>query len=794
MVNIEINGTPIQARDGAMIIEAADAAGIVIPRFCYHKKLSIAANCRMCLVEVEKARKPVPACATPVSEGMKVFTRSPAALESQKSVMEFLLINHPLDCPICDQGGECPLQETAMGYGKDVSRFSEGKRVVKDKDLGPLVATDMTRCIHCTRCVRFGVEIGGIKELGATGRGEHMEIGTYVAHALESEVAGNVIDLCPVGALTSKPYRYTARPWELQASPSVSPHDCVGTDLTVHTRRGKVMRVVPRENEPVNECWIADRDRYSYLGCNSEARLTGPRIKDGGQWRDADWEEALGAAVEGLKAAGAELGALASPSATVEELYALQKLVRGRGSPHIDHRLRQSDFADQAKDPVFPYLGLAISELESLDAALLVGSHLRKEQPLLDVRLRKMALAGGRACFVNPVDYAFNLPVHRQLVSGPAHLVQDLAGIAKALKDLAGQRAPAGMAQLWGEMEPGEDHQAIARALHEGEKKAVLLGALAVGHPQYTAVRALAGIIAKWSGSAMGYLPGGGNGAGAWQVGAVPHRLPGGKPAEGEGMDWRGMLEAGLKAYLLLGVEPELDSADPALATRALAKSFVVALTPFANPRMEGYADVILPVGPFTETAGTLVNVEGRWQSFRGVATPVGESRPAWKVLRVLGTSLEVAGCEWFSADQIRDEAREAVGEVKADNALTWTCPESLVLSDGVQRVGEVPIYAVDAVVRHSAALQETPDGRRGAAVSLNPATAERLGLAGAEQVTVTQGEGSATLPLVIDERVADHSAHIPAGLPETADLGAAFGPVDIAAASGAAVGQAASS
>jgi len=498
MVNIEINGISLEALEGSMLIDVADKAGIVIPRFCYHHKLSVAANCRMCLVDVEKAPKPLPACATPVMEGMKVRTHSARALDSQRSVMEFLLINHPLDCPVCDQGGECPLQETAMGFGKDISRFSEGKRVVANKDLGPLVATDMTRCIHCTRCVRFGTEIGGVQELGMTGRGEHSEIGTYVKHALVSEVVGNVIDLCPVGALTSRPYRFSARPWELQHHDSVSPHDGVGANIEVHTRGGKVMRVIARDNEEVNECWIADRDRYSYLAVHSDERLQQPRMKVNGQWRDVEWETALAAAADGFKLAGEQSAALVSASATLEEQYLSQKLLRGLGSNHIDHRLRQIDLAGDDKAPVFPWLGQETADLENNDAVLLIGSHVRKEQPLLAVRLRKAAVANGaRMMFVNPADYAHNFPVYQSLASAPQDLLRDLAAIAKVVKGLSGQRAPNGMAALWKEIEPGDAHQAIGNALFEGKQSTVVLGALAMGHPAWHQIRTMAALIAK---------------------------------------------------------------------------------------------------------------------------------------------------------------------------------------------------------------------------------------------------------------------------------------------------------
>ena len=453
MVKIEIDGKPIHAPDGAMIIEVADEVGIPIPRFCYHKHLSIAANCRMCLVEVDKVKKPVPACATPVTEGMRVYTKSKVAVDAQRGTMEFLLINHPLDCPICDQGGECDLQELSIGYGSDVSRYNENKRVVRDKNLGSLISTDMTRCIHCTRCVRFGQEVAGLMELGATGRGEHMEIGTYVEHAMTSEVSGNVIDLCPVGALTSKPYRYTSRPWELTSFDSTAPHDCLGSNIQVQIRDGEVMRVLPRENNDVNLTWLSDRDRFSYQGLNSSDRLKTPMIKQDGEWCETDWETALQFTVSGLRSVmtrgGADgLGALISPSATTEEMYLLQKLMRGLGSAHIDHRLRQLDFSDQDLAPAFPSLGIPLQKLDDLGAALLIGSNIRKEQPVAAIRLRRAALKGGRMMFINPVNYDFNFPVHTRITVDPVQMEHELAGVAAAMLNVTGLTPPEGFQGL----------------------------------------------------------------------------------------------------------------------------------------------------------------------------------------------------------------------------------------------------------------------------------------------------------------------------------------------------------
>ncbi len=724
MVNIEIDGKQVQAKDGSMVIEAADDAGIAIPRFCYHKKLSIAANCRMCLVEVDKAAKPLPACATPVTEGMRVYTKSPRALDAQKGVMEFLLINHPLDCPICDQGGECDLQDLALGYGASNSRFLENKRVVKDKDIGPLISTEMTRCIHCTRCVRFGQEVAGVKELGATGRGEHMKIGMYVEKAMVSELSGNVIDLCPVGALTSKPFRYTARVWELAQRDTIAPHDCIGSHLCVDVRGNKVMRFLPGENEEINETWISDRDRFSYDGLNSDDRLRVPMIKKDGKWHEVDWTTAFEFAVAGLKPVltrygATQLGTLVSPIATVEEMYLAQKLVRALGSDNIDHRLRQQDFSDQETAPLYPWLGQSIPDLEKLDAALLIGSNVRKEQPIAGLRLRKAALHGANIMFVNAQHHDFNFPVKAQLTSGVAGMEHDLAALVKALLHIAGMPAgsgvPQGLESLLANVTVTEAHTEVAKRLHASTRVTVLLGNQALAHPALSTLRALAGVIAQLSNAVLGYLPEAGNSVGGWLAGTVPHRGPAGRIATSQGLDASAMWSAGLKSYLLMGIEPEFDCANPVAAMEALADAdFVISLTAYKTDAMQQYADVLLPVTPFTETSGTLINAEGRWQSFSGVVAPLGEARPTWKVLRVMGNLFDLPGFEYMSSEEVCGEVRALVAAVKPDNTMPWRCPEALSTDDNL-RITAAPIYVVDAIVRRCDALQQTVDGQQGA-------------------------------------------------------------------------------
>lgn len=782
-VNIEIDGQPCQARKGAMIIEVTDALGISVPRFCYHKKLSVAANCRMCMVEVEKVPKPLPACATPVADGMKIFTSSDIATGGQKAVMEFLLINHPLDCPICDQGGECELQDLALGYGGDVSRFSEKKRVVEDKNIGPLIATDMTRCIHCTRCIRMLREVAGKMELGATGRGENMEIGTYIEKSLESELSGNVIDVCPVGALTSKPFRFKARAWELQQAATLAPHDCVGSNLFAHTRRGEVMRMVPRENEQINEVWLSDRDRFSYEGLSSDERLTTPLVKVDGEWQSVDWETALQTSVEGIRAVIAahgadQMGVLVSPAATVEEMLLTQAVARGAGINNIDHRLRQSDFSDQDTAPPCPTLGQPIEALEHINAALLIGSNPRKDQPIIGHRLRKAAVNGAQVMFINPVDYEFLFDVHAKAIVPPSQMVATLAAVAACFPDAAGSDAVKAAVSA---ASPDATHRAMAQSLQDADKATVLLGNVATAHPQFSLLKALAAAIAAASGAVLGVLTDGANGAGGWLTGVLPHRGPAGSAIEAAGLDASAMLAEPRKGYLLFGVEAACDCANPAQAAKALeVADFVVCAGAFASEAMKSQADVLLPVAAFTETSGTYINTEGHWQSFAGVASPTGDSRPGWKVMRVLGNQFGLDGFEQQSSEEIRDALQQQLGKVSLDNRQAAGVVAQAATSDGLERIGDVAINAVDALVRRAPALQATADAVVSELVRLNAGQAEKSGVRDGYTVTVTQGDASATMDVGISERVPDGCLWIQSGTQAAATLGAAFGPVSI--------------
>lgn len=780
MAKIEIDGKPFEVENGKMIIEVADEAGIHIPRFCYHKKLSVAANCRMCLVEVEKSRKTVPACATPVNDGMKVFTRSPAALHSQKAVMEFLLINHPLDCPICDQGGECELQDVAMGFGQDRSIYEESKRSVANDDLGSLIATEMTRCIQCTRCVRFGDEVAGLSELGGIGRGEDMQISTYVEHSMRSEISGNIIDLCPVGALTSKPYRFTARPWEMNQLPSIAPHDCLGSHIYLHKRRDRLMRVVPKDHEAINETWLSDRDRFSYLGLLHKARAARPKIKRNGVWEYVDWQTALEFATNSIqqiiKHSGPEhFAAFASPSSTVEEGYLLQKMLRSLGIHNIDHRLQQTDFRDQTMQPVMPMSTLPYAELEKQQHIFLVGCHVDREAPLAGVRIRKAFMNGASICALNVMDYDYRFGVQEKIVVSPQDLPMQLAMILSALKKKS-ELLPEEQHLTFG-LKANKHSKIVAHELSE-PGSVIVSGALCENHPQAAIIRTLLITLAKYSGAKILRLTQGANAAGAAIAGVLPHRSTAGKTVEQPGLDAQAALAGKMKGYLLLGVEPDFDCANPFMARRAmLAAEHVIALSAFETDALNEYADVILPIAPYAETSGTYINIDGNWQSFTGAVNPHGEARPAWKVLRVLANHLQCCGFDYDSSQDVLQEVQQQHAMMHPVQAAAFY-PEALPEnSNGLVRIGEWPLYRSDMIVRHAEALQ-TCGAADSACIRVHPATAQRLKLG--EIATVSQGDIGVTLPLISDERLAEDTVWVANAMVETIDLGPAYGAITI--------------
>ena len=765
MVEIELDGNKVSVPEGSMVMHAADAAGTYIPHFCYHKKLSIAANCRMCLVEVEKAPKPMPACATPVTQGMVVRTKSERAIKAQQAVMEFLLINHPLDCPICDQGGECQLQDLAVGYGGSASRYAEEKRVVFHKDVGPLISMEeMSRCIHCTRCVRFGQEVAGVMELGMIHRGEHSEITTVTGGTVDSELSGNMIDLCPVGALTSKPFRYSARTWELSRRKSVSPHDSTGANLVVQVKANKVMRVLPLENEAVNECWIADRDRFSYEALNGDRRLTAPRIRQGGQWQTVDWTTALNYVADGLKKVKAEfgtaqIGAIGSAHATVEELHLLGKLVRGLGSQSVDHRVRQAEAGHRAPAGQAFWLGRPIAELSTLDRVFVIGSFLRKDHPLFAQRIRQAARHGAAVHSLHALADDWAMPMGRRLRAAPLAWVDALAGVAAEIAAINGVPAPVPAT-------PCDDAKAIAASLLMGERKALLLGNAAQDHPHASALLALAQWIGQQVGATVGYLGAAANSVGAQLVDALP--------GEG-GLSAAQMLTQPMKALLLLHTEPALDTADAAATVAALKQAgLVVALSPFADAAAD-VADVMLPIAPFTETAGAFVNAEGRVQAFHGVVKPLGETRPGWKVLRVLGNLLGLTGFEQDSAEEVRAEALGDLSAIPGRLNNAAVAPVAVPPVTALQRVADVPIYSTDLLVRRAPALQATADARAPRA-TLPQGLWDKLGLQPGGKVLVQQGTVAQVLPADLDPTLAPEVVRVPAGHPETMGLGPMFG------------------
>ncbi|MGV2862737.1 NADH-quinone oxidoreductase subunit NuoG [Achromobacter sp. AGC39] len=772
MVELTVDGNQVEVPEGSMVMHAAQKVGLYVPHFCYHKKLSIAANCRMCLVEVEKAPKALPACATPVTNGMVVHTCSEKARAAQKSVMEFLLINHPLDCPICDQGGECQLQDLAVGYGGSSSRYQEEKRVVFHKDLGPLVsAEEMTRCIHCTRCVRFGQEIAGVMELGMLGRGEHSEITTFVGRSIESELSGNMIDICPVGALTSKPFRYSARTWELARRRSVSPHDSLGANLVVQVKGDRVMRVVPFEDDAVNECWISDRDRFSYEGLNSDDRLTAPMIKGtDGKWQEASWADALQAVAQGLSRVrdsfgAGQIGALASEYATTEEYALLGRLVRALGSENIDFRLRQTDPAFDAALTGAPWLGMPIAELDNLDRVLVVGSFLRKDHPLMAQRLRQAAKRGTQILMVDSAADDPLMPVAARITVTPSELPRALAEVAVALAQAKEQAVPAEFASVT----PGENAKLIAASLASGANTAVLLGNMAVASAQATTLAANGRAVANLAGGKFGFLTSGGNTVGGYLAGAVPGK--GGKTAAA-------MLAEPLKAYIVLHAEPLLDADNGQQAIAALrGAQFAVALTPYRSAAAE-WADVMLPVSPFTETSGTFVNAQGLAQSFKGTVAPMGQTRPGWKVLRVLGNVLHLAGFDDETSESVRDAALAGGIEGRLSNDVKAPLGLGQPLT-GLERVADVPIYRTDAMVRRSEPLQAAPASRKPAA-AMNGRTLASLGLTAGVKVRVAGAEGAVELETVQDDAVADRAVRISAAFENTAALGGAFGQLSV--------------
>jgi NADH-quinone oxidoreductase subunit G len=774
MLEIEIDGKKLTVPQGSTIMDAAQSVNTYIPHFCYHKKLSIAANCRMCLVEVEKAPKPLPACATPVTDGMKVFTHSALASKAQQGVMEFLLINHPLDCPICDQGGECQLQDLAVGYGGSSSRYQEEKRTVAPKDMGPLVsAQEMARCIHCTRCVRFTEEIGGVQEIGMANRSEFSEILPFLGKNVESEISGNVIDLCPVGALTSKPFRYSARNWELSRRKSIGAHDGLGSNLIVQVFRDKVMRVLPLENEDINECWLSDRDRFSYEALNSEQRLTKPMIKHGGQWHETDWQTALDYVIQALQGVAKDhgkdaIGVLASAQSTTEELFLLNKFARAFGINNVDHRLRQSDFRADGKQAGALWLGSSIAELAAAKSVLVVGSTQRKEQPLLASRLRQAVKKGAELNLIHVADDELLTKVNGKLIVAPGALVNALAQVLKAVVELKSGSSDIALDGVT----VSEQARAIATSLANAETASVALGAVAQHSPVFAELLALAQEISRLTGARFGVLSEAANSVGAQLAGVLPNG----------GLNVAEMLKQPRKAYVLFNAEAEFDTHNGQAAVAALKQAAsVIAFTAFKGDGLLDYADVLLPIAPFSETAGSFVNMEGKLQTFNGVVRPLGETRPAWKVIRVLGNLLELPGFEQNSVEDIRAEFTKASGEIanKLNNGVSGLAVDTSVRAQALARVGEVPMFHVDPITRRAESLQATSHAATPVA-SAHPSVLAAAGVESGAEAVVAQGNAQVRVVVQADAKLPEGVLRLAAAHPATAALGGMFDAIEL--------------
>jgi NADH-quinone oxidoreductase subunit G len=785
MVEVEIDGQKVEVPEGSVVMHAANKAGVYVPHFCYHKKLSIAANCRMCLVDVEKAPKPMPACATPVTAGMKVQTKSERAVKAQQGVMEFLLINHPLDCPICDQGGECQLQDLAVGYGMSSSKYSEEKRVVFHKSMGPLISSEeMSRCIHCTRCVRFGQEIAGVMELGMAGRGEHAEIMSFLGDSVDSELSGNMIDVCPVGALTSKPFRYSARTWELNRRKSIAPHDSLGSNIVVQIKNNHVLRVVPLENEAVNECWISDRDRFSYEALNSAERLLKPMIKQDGHWLEVDWPTAMNYAIHALSHVakdhgGIQVGGMASPNSTLEELFLFQKTLRALGSENIDTRLRQSDFRLTNNQQSAPWLGRSIASISELSRVFIIGSFLRKDHPLMASRFRAATKRGAQMNVLHAVSDDLLMPIANQALVAPSGWVGLLVDVVRAISKEAGAAVPASVAPLVGTStgQIADIALSIAKSLLSGvaDKKAILLGNAAVQHADYAVLAVLSQAIADMVGATCGQIGDAANSVGAFLANAIP----------GSTLNALQMVAQPRRAYLLMGIDPTADHASPALISTALTKAdSVIAMTVFKSDELMALADCLLPIAPFTETSGTFVNTEGLPQSFNGVVRAAGDARPAWKVLRVLAESFGSTSVAFDSSEAVRDEALKDIVSRLAKRYQSVEDLNTMKLGLGLERVADVPLYATDALVRRAPALQQTRDARQPRAF-VNAQQAAKLGLSEGDKVTVSQegAVGKAIVDLGIDPGLPLGVIRLSAGHSSTAMLRSMVGIVELARA-----------
>ncbi len=796
-VNIEIDGKKLKVAQGTMVIEAADHARIPIPRFCYHKKLSIAANCRMCLVQVENARKPLPACATPVSEGMKIFTKSAMAKDAQKTVMEFLLVNHPLDCPICDQGGQCELQDIALEYGKDYSKYSEGKRSIDDENIGPLIATDMTRCIYCTRCVRFGDEVAGLKELGVAGRGEHSQVGLFLEQSVNSELSGNVIDLCPVGSLTSKVSRYHARAWETQARAQISVQDSLQANLYHHICKSKVIQTVPRENDSVNETWLTDADRFSYEAFHSPERITEPQIKVDGQWQTVDWETALQTATQAITQVvsgpgGQQVGALASSFCTNEEYYLLSQLMEKLGSANLDHQLRKADGSERFVSQAVPIMEQSLAEFENNDVIMVVGGHPRRQVPLLNQRIFKATKAGAKVVHLQAFPDTHRYPVEVDALVNKGDFVGVLAQVLKAIVQIKQVSLPSSIDALLSGVTPNEVASSIAKTILEGQKGTLLLGADALSHPQSHTIQWLARVITQVTGMAFTKLHHGSNPAGAWVAGVLPDRGVIGQPQpQTIGQSALEMLQNPLKAMILLNLDADADFINPRLAVESLSRvEHVIHIGSYANHHTREYATVMLPMVTPSENEGSMINLVGHWQSFKPCLEPEGQSKPAWKVFRVLGNLLGLEGFQYNHVKEVSDELKAFYDAYKPGSdelsldKLVDLRPHSLESNQSNQliRLAPMGMYRTNPVIRRAPSLQKTIEGQATQFAVLHSQTASQCHVQAGDKVRIVQDSrpGKMSFDVKLDDSMCPGTVLVQAGTEQSSDLGAPFSSVEV--------------
>ncbi|MEE2770307.1 MAG: NADH-quinone oxidoreductase subunit NuoG [Pseudomonadota bacterium] len=751
-ITLYIDDHRIECDPGTTIIEAADKVGIYIPRFCYHEKLSVVANCRMCLVEVEKAPKTLPACATPVANDMRVYTRSKKARQSQKAVMEFLLINHPLDCPICDQGGECELQDIAMGYGEGVSRFTKEKRVVYDENLGPLVATDMTRCIHCTRCVRFGTEIAGIEELGALERGNHMNIGTYLKKGLKSELSGNVIDICPVGALTSKPYRFHGRSWGFSQHSSISPHDCVGSNTYIHSINNgnhlDIMRVVPRKNDLVNETWISDRDRFAYEGIQHKSRINHPMVKKNGQWQEVSWDHVISYIADCFRQVVETKGpnhiaALAHPSSTCEEFYLLQKFMRQLGSNNLDFRLKESDFTDQASMNYAQHFNGSFEDIENSDFISLIGANTRVDQPMLNHRIRKAVISGAKCIRMDSHLDKMNFKTSNDLLVPHQDWLSNIAQLLHAVLVIKKQPIP----KLLDAYQPNDAIKKVAKLMCKHSSGLIFVGKSIMHHPHASKLRKLIRSLATEINHTVCFIPEGANSIGAAKMGMLPHL------GDKVGMDKNDILRKPMSLYWLHQFEPQHDMDGYKTFKKKLEQSFVIACNHYDSDELRAYADVIIPTCTFAEMSGTFINMLGKHQRFQAALPPLGDSKAGWKIITAIAQTMRLSGFEYPHSQAVVDE----FNQVKFDYAYEANAlPESIDVANHEQSwIAFDHPFNVDDITRHAEALQAVADLENNN-VRINLELAKGYGLKQDGPVTLKFGSKKTDANVIIDEHIAD--------------------------------------